>query len=190
MEKDIPRDTSGLNQPGFRLPLLPSEVEVDEYDDVEIIEADQPRSLDTSGPDSSPVFKLPTDEVELDDYFDVEIIEAPSDDDEPRSLDIPRDTSGPDSPGFKLPLPGFEFPEVDEYDDVVVIQADDVRLPKKLDDDAAVIIEVGDDDFEVDCFAESEVGHCLNSFTAYFYDANHNKCHFFLYSGCGGNTNR
>ena len=69
------------------------------------------------------------------------------------------------------------------------------RLPKRIDDssedDLAVIIEVGDDEEEeVDCFAQSDPGTCLNRHEAWFYDHTHNKCHLFAYSGCGGNSNR
>ena len=164
------------------------EVEEDEYSDVEIIEAnDEGRHLasdiprDNSGNDE-PFFKLPLPEVVEDEYFDVEIIEAG---DEGRDLtsagttvirghtlkeksfllfiaeDIPRDLSGDGEAG--------------------------PRLPKKIDD-AVEIISVGND--PVDCFEERDPGTCLNSHEAWFYDPTHNKCHFFIYSGCGGNSNR
>jgi len=62
-------------------------------------------------------------------------------------------------------------------------------LPKKIDDYEDVeIISVGNE--EVDCFEERDPGTCLNSHEAWFYDPTHNKCHFFIYSGCGGNSNR
>ena len=77
-------------------------------------------------------------------------------------LDIPRDESAADEAG--------------------------PRLPKKIDDlDDVEIISVGND---VDCFEERDPGTCLNSHEAWFYDPTHNKCHFFIYSGCGGNSNR
>ena len=47
---------------------------------------------------------------------------------EPRLLDIPRDTSSKDEPFFKLPLP--DEGEQDEYDDVVVIGVDDDDVRK------------------------------------------------------------
>ena len=122
--------------------------------------------------------------------------------------DIPRDTSNKNEPFFKLPLP--EESEVDEYYDVEIIEAgddeegrrlDDIprdhsnndefgpRLPKAIDTEVE-IIEVGDFDPSVDCFEEREPGTCLNSHDAWFYDPTHNKCHYFIYSGCGGNANR
>ena len=45
-------------------------------------------------------------------------------DEQPRLLDIPRDTSGPDQPFFKLPLPD-EGVEEEDYDDVVVVAVGD-----------------------------------------------------------------
>ena len=122
------------------------------------------------------------------------------------SSDIPRDTSGFSGPGFKLPLP--EEAEEDEYFDVEIIEAgndeegrtlEDIprdesganeagpRLPKKIEDDVE-IISVGNE--PVDCFEDRDPGTCLNSHEAWFYDPTHNKCHFFIYSGCGGNSNR
>ena len=58
--------------------------------------------------------------------------------------------------------------------------------------DDVIIIEVGDsvEESEVDCFADREPGTCNNTEKAYFYDHEANKCQFFLYSGCGGNSNR
>ena len=42
-------------------------------------------------------------------------------DEEPRLLDVPRDTSGPNQPFFKLPLPDEETTEEEDYDDVVIV---------------------------------------------------------------------
>ena len=44
-------------------------------------------------------------------------------------IDIPRDFSGPNNAGFRLPLPDEE----DEYSDVVVIEANDDEEPRALD---------------------------------------------------------
>ena len=68
-----------------------------------------------------------------DEYDDVVVIEAGDNDDEPRSLDIPRDLSGKGNPGFKLPLPNEDYE--DEYDDVVIIEAgfDNDDKPRTLD---------------------------------------------------------
>jgi hypothetical protein len=169
--KDVPRDKSGRDQAGFRLPLLPDEGLEDEYDDVFIVEVgdeeEEGRTLSAIPRDESRPgqagFRLP---LPVDEYDDFEIIEAGSDDDEEEGRSIaaiPSDESRPDQAGF--------------------------RLPKTLDYDDFDIVVIGIED-EVDCFAERESGTCLNSYRSWFYDPNHNKCHFFLYSGCGGNTNR
>ena len=103
---------------------------------------------------------------------------------------FPRDHSGSDNPGFKLPLPDLNEYE-DEYSDVFVINrkeeeeeggrsVDDSREPKKIDTKPKL----------PDCFAERDTGPCLNAHKAWFYDADQNQCQFFIYSGCGGNTNR
>ncbi len=35
-----------------------------------------------------------------------------------------------------------------------------------------------------------EVGDCYGFRPKYFYDEDTNECHFFYYSGCGGNQNK
>ena len=222
---DIPRDTSGPNEPFFKLPL-PDEGEEDEYadayfqdeddernldanedeyDDIVIIEAgapdEEPRSIDIprdhSGP-NNPGFKLPLPDDELeDDFSDVVVVEA-GDDGSSVSKDIPRDDSGADSPFFKLPLP--DEGEEDEYAETYFRDEDDGRSLKADDDEGledVVIIEVGDDDDDEetlprlpDCFAEKDPGPCLNSHKSWYYNPTQNQCEFFIYSGCGGNTNR
>ncbi|XP_027222440.2 thrombin inhibitor hemalin [Penaeus vannamei] len=42
----------------------------------------------------------------------------------------------------------------------------------------------------VDCRAERDVGSCASQEEAWYYNASADQCHFFVYSGCGGNTNR
>ena len=73
---------------------------------------------------SQPGFKLLSQEdlARAESQDDVIVVEV-ADDEEPRLLDIPRDTSGKDQPFFKLPLP--DEAEEDEYDDVVIIAASD-----------------------------------------------------------------
>ena len=192
---DIPRDLSGKDNPGFKLPL-PNEDYEDEYDDVVIIEAgfdndDKPRTLDIprdhSGKDN-PGFKLPLpDEEYEDEYDDVVIIEAGDNDEEPRNLDIPRDHSGKDNPGFKLPLPDEEYE--DEYADVVVISREE-EGGRNLDQNSREPKRIDTKPILPNCFAEKDPGSCLNSHKAWHYDATQNQCQFFIYSGCGGNTNR
>ena len=186
---DIPRDLSGKDNPGFKLPL-PNEDYEDEYDDVVIIEAgldndDKPRTLDIprdhSGKDNAG-FKLP-----LPDEDDVVIIEAGDNDEEPRNLDIPRDHSGKDNPGFKLPLPDEEYE--DEYADVVVISREE-EGGRNLDQNSREPKRIDTKPILPNCFAEKDPGSCLNSHKAWHYDATQNQCQFFIYSGCGGNTNR
>ena len=64
---------------------------------------------------------------------DVIVVEAGSAE-QPRLLDIPRDTSGSEEPFFKLPLPDEGSEE--EYDDVVIIAAsDDVRFVFEIIDE-------------------------------------------------------
>ena len=47
-------------------------------------------------------------------------------DEQPRLLDVPRDTSAPDQPFFKLPLPDEGGVEEDgDYDDVVIVAVGD-----------------------------------------------------------------
>ena len=192
---DIPRDLSGKDNPGFKLPL-PNEDYEDEYDDVVIIEAgldndDKPRTLDIprdhSGKDN-PGFKLqlPDEEYE-DEYDDVVIIEAGDNDEEPRNLDIPRDHSGKDNPGFKLPLPDEEYE--DEYADVVIISREEEE-GRNLDQNSREPKRIDTKPILPNCFAEKDPGSCLNSHKAWHYDATQNQCQFFIYSGCGGNTNR
>ena len=192
---DIPRDLSGKDNPGFKLPL-PNEDYEDEYDDVVIIDAgldndDKPRTLDIprdhSGKDN-PGFKLqlPDEEYE-DEYDDVVIIEAGDNDEEPRNLDIPRDHSGKDNPGFKLPLPDEEYE--DEYADVVVISREE-EGGRNLDQNSREPKRIDTKPILPNCFAEKDPGSCLNSHKAWHYDATQNQCQFFIYSGCGGNTNR
>ena len=41
-----------------------------------------------------------------------------------------------------------------------------------------------------DCFAERDPGPCLNAHKSWYYDSVQKQCQFFIYSGCGGNTNR
>ena len=137
---------------------------------------------------NNPGFKLPLPEEDyVDEYSDVVIIEAGDDDnEESRTLDIPRDHSGFNSAGFKLPLPDEEYE--DEYADVVVVSREEEgrnlgensREPKKIDTKPIL----------PNCFAEMDPGSCLNSHKAWHYDATQNQCQFFIYSGCGGNTNR
>ena len=192
---DIPRDLSGKDNPGFKLPL-PNEDYEDEYDDVVIIEAgldndDKPRTLDIprdhSGKDN-PGFKLPLpDEEYEDEYDDVVIIEAGDNDEEPRNLDIPRDHSGKDNPGFKLPLPDEEYE--DEYADVVIISREEEE-GRNLDQNSREPKRIDTKPILPNCFAEKDPGSCLNSHKAWHYDATQNQCQFFIYSGCGGNTNR
>ena len=193
---DIPRDLSGKDNPGFKLPL-PNEDYEDEYDDVVIIEAgldndDKPRTLDIprdhSGKDN-PGFKLPLpDEEYEDEYDDVVIIEAGDNDEEPRNLDIPRDHSGKDNPGFKLPLPDEEYE--DEYADVVIISREEEEEGRNLDQNSREPKRIDTKPILPNCFAEKDPGSCLNSHKAWHYDATQNQCQFFIYSGCGGNTNR
>ncbi|XP_077270107.1 proteoglycan-like sulfated glycoprotein papilin isoform X5 [Temnothorax americanus] len=40
------------------------------------------------------------------------------------------------------------------------------------------------------CLAPVDSGDCEESLTAYYYDAQHQMCQAFIYSGCGGNANR
>jgi len=137
--KDIPRDTSGPDEPFFKLPL-PDEEEEDYYSDVVVVSRDdrdrgEGRQLNgfptnDNGPDK-PGFKLLSKEDlarenggdvnAYDDYDDVVVIG--SNDEEPLLKDIPRDTSGSDEPFFKLPLP--DEGEEDYYSDVVVVSRDD-----------------------------------------------------------------
>ena len=191
---DIPRDHSGKDNPGFKLPLPDEEYE-DEYDDVVIIEAgdndDEPRTLDIprdhSGKDNAG-FKLPLpDEEYEDEYDDVVIIEAGDNDEEPRNLDIPRDHSGKDNPGFKLPLPDEEYE--DEYADVVIISREEEE-GRNLDQNSREPKRIDTKPILPNCFAGKDPGSCLNSHKAWHYDATQNQCQFFIYSGCGGNTNR
>ncbi len=192
--KDIPRNFAGLDRFGPRLPLPIPDDDV-ELDDIVLIpspggdgefrvleEGDIPR--DFSGLNSfGPRLPLPEKEDEQEVPIDVVIVEVGGEEEEGREVqaDIPRNFAGLNSFGPKLPLP-----------------ANDNREPKLLEDEADdladLVVVIGLDDVEeeeeVDCFAERDPGTCLNTEQAWFYDANHNKCHFFLYSGCGGNTNR
>ena len=169
----------------------------DEYDDVVVIEVgdddddEESRTLDIprdhSGRDN-PGFKLPLpDEDYEDEYDDVVVIEAGDNDDEPRTLDIPRDNSGKDHPGFKLPLPDEEYE--DEYADVVIISREEEE-GRNLDQNSREPKKIDTKPLLPNCFAEKDPGSCLNSHKAWHYDATQNQCEFFIYSGCGGNTNR
>ncbi|XP_011062335.1 PREDICTED: papilin [Acromyrmex echinatior] len=40
------------------------------------------------------------------------------------------------------------------------------------------------------CLAPVDSGECSDSITAYYYDAQHQICQAFIYSGCGGNANK
>ena len=122
-----------------------------------------------------------------DEYDDVVVIEAGDNDDEPRTLDIPRDHSGKDNPGFKLPLPDEEYE--DEYADVVVISREE-EGGRNLDQNSREPKRIDTKPILPNCFAEKDPGSCLNSHKAWHYDATQNQCQFFIYSGCGGNTNR
>lgn len=208
----IPTNNAESGKPGFNL-LTPEDLAreeesealvavrikkdsiSDEYDDVVVIEAgdndDEPRTLDIprdlSGKDN-PGFKLPLPNEDYEDeYDDVVIIEAGDNDEEPRNLDIPRDHSGKDNPGFKLPLPDEEYE--DEYADVVVISREE-EGGRNLDQNSREPKRIDTKPILPNCFAEKDPGSCLNSHKAWHYDATQNQCQFFIYSGCGGNTNR
>ena len=56
-------------------------------------------------------------------------------------------------------------------------------------EDDFIVIAVASPD-ALDCLAERATGSCDNSVESYYYDFETNKCQFFLYSGCGGNSNR
>ena len=97
--------------------------------------------------------------------------------------------------------------EDDSSEDAFVVVAAPTN-PEELDD-SVVIVGSGEGqdrepkDFEilrrpsqVDCAAPLDRGTCQRRSVdqaeeeAYYYDAREGKCVFFLYSGCGGNTNR
>ena len=134
------------------------------------------------------------------------IIESSDDEESGRSL-LPVDASAPNKAGFRLPsfesVPrkaGNENIEVvvvetsekdDEKEDFVIIDeyTDDSseREAKQAFDD---VIIVSANDEEIDCNAVASPGPCFNEIGSYYYDSVNDKCTYFLYSGCGGNSNR
>lgn len=186
LTKDIPRDNSGRNEAGFRLPR-PSNG-ADEDDRVAIIEVGNDDDDDESSGRAQAGFPAEND--------DVVVIEAG--DDEPQNwTDIPRDTSGKNQAGFRLPLP--DEAEEDEYSDVEVSEAgrnrrpvrpeEDGRLPKKIAENSESKQSSIDPD-QPDCKAPKDPGNCQNTYNFYYFDPETNACHIFEYTGCGGNTNR
>ena len=96
--------------------------------------------------------------------------------------------------------------EDDSSEDAFVVVAAPTN-PEELDDSVVIVGGGGQErepkDFEilrrpsqVDCAAPLDRGTCQRRSVdqaeeeAYYYDAREGKCVFFLYSGCGGNTNR
>lgn len=183
LTKDIPRDNSGRNEAGFRLPLRDEEAEIrrqqPQEDRVEIIEVGN----DDEGPGRAHA-GFPANQDD-----DVIVVEAGED--EPQNwTDIPRDNSGKHQAGFRLPLP--DEAEEDEYGDVEVSEASrnqDERLPKKIAEaNSSKQSEI--DPEQPDCHAPKDPGNCENAYNFYYFEPETNACHIFEYTGCGGNTNR
>ena len=79
----------------------------------------------------------------------------------------------------------------DENDDLVIIDANtDDSADREAKQGFADAIVIGAKDDEVDCYAVASAGPCFNEVGSYFYSPSDDKCTYFLYSGCGGNSNR
>ena len=113
---------------------------------------------------------------------------------------IPTDNTDTNTAGFRLPLSGDSDKPQERQIEVLVAEEEDDFFPKSLNSSASgrtaavdeaddvIIIEVVESG--VDCFEDREQGTCKESIESYFYDHQKNKCQFFIYSGCGGNSNR
>ena len=175
----FPVDESADDEAGFRLPrLIDSETEKDETIDAgtfAIVIESSGRELVSGG-----------------------------------GAEVPEDHSAADEAGFRLPRPRAlddeadeikvevlivearneeDFtPEQEEEDDVVIITAE--REPKGFDDDFVIVGANDSEEEEVDCSAVKARGPCYGEFGSYYFDSTAGKCEYFVYSGCGGNSNR
>jgi len=159
VEQGSPRDGSGQDQAGFRLPL-PEDVFINyPEDDAAVIDAGEDNAVglgdiprDNSG-EGRAGFRLPLPEDTVEDL--AVVVEAALDETQGRiGKDIPLDNSGPSRAGFRLPVPDFIIVETDFQSNGGV--ASDIprdesgegragfRLPLPENEDHAVVVEVGD----------------------------------------------